>query len=185
MLAAGETATLNDPAFLDRLDVVVAGLCCDAEATIATGSPCPVAWRPLVQERSRPHAPIQFARAGMNAHITHDLPLAIVQTCRELGIAPGDDTPQNADYDAVNGILKQVEGQVAVWFATGLIADLEDVVPQDVDDALAMWSIVAARELAWDHAKLVWSLRHVAGAAQGYEDVLARETELSGRAMLV
>ena len=185
VLAAGETATFNDPAFLDRLDVVFAGLYFDAEGTIATGAPCPVAWRPLVQERGRPHAPIQFALAGMNAHITHDLPLAIVQTCQELGLAPGDNTPQHADYEAVNGILKQVEGQVAGWFATGLIADLEDVVPQDVDNALAMWSIVAARELAWDHAKLIWSLRQVAGAVQAYEDVLARETELSGRGILV
>ena len=185
VLAAGAAATFNDPAFLDRLDVVFAGLYFGAEATIATGEACPVAWRPLVQERNRSHAPIQFALAGMNAHITHDLPLAIVQTCRQMGIAPGDDTPQHADYEAVNGILKQVEGQVAVWFTTGLIADLEDVVPKDVDNALAMWSIVAARELAWDHAKLIWSLRHVAGAAQTYEDVLARETELSGRAMLV
>jgi hypothetical protein len=185
VLAARATTTFHDPAFLDRLDVVFAGLYFDAEATLVSGAPCPVAWRPLVQERSRPHAPIQFALAGMNAHITHDLPLTIVQTCQELGLVPADDSPQYADYEAVNGILKQVEGQVVVWFDTGLIADLEDVVPQDVDNAMAMWSIVAARELAWDHAKLIWSLRHVPGAAQAYEDVLARETELSGRAMLV
>jgi hypothetical protein len=111
--------------------------------------------------------------------------MALVQTCQEQGIAPADDTPQHSDYEAVNGILKLVESQVVVWFDTGLIADLEDVVPQDIDNAMAMWSIVAARELAWDHAKLIWTLRHVAGAAQAYEDVLARETELSGRAMLV
>jgi hypothetical protein len=185
VLAARATTTFHDPAFLDRLDVVFAELYFDAEATIATGARCPVAWRPLLQERSRPHTPIQFALAGMNAHITHDLPMALVQTCQEQGIAPADDTPQHSDYEAVNGILKLVESQVVVWFDTGLIADLEDVVPQDIDNAMAMWSIVAARELAWDHAKLIWTLRHVAGAAQAYEEVLARETELSGRAMLV
>jgi Family of unknown function (DUF5995) len=186
VLAAGARTAFHDPSFLDRLDVVFAGFYFDAEATIAGGARCPVAWRPLVQERGRPHAPIQFALAGMNAHINHDLPLAIVQTCQELGIAPADDTPQHSDYEAVNAILKQVEGRVVVWFDTGLIADLEDVVPQDVDNALAMWSIAAARELAWDHAKLIWSLRQLATtAAEAYEDVLARETELSGRAMLV
>ena len=185
VLAAGATATFHDPAFLDRLDVLFAGLYFQAEATIASGAPCPVAWRPLMQERSHPHAPIQFALAGMNAHINHDLPLAIVQTCQALGVAPADGTPEHTDYETVNTLLGRVETQVAGWFATGLIADLEDVVPQDVDNALAMWSIVAARELAWDHAKVIWSLRRIPELERSYEDVLARTTELSGRAMLV
>jgi hypothetical protein len=121
----------------------------------------------------------------MNAHINHDLALAVVQTCTELGVAPDDDTPQHADYERVNAILAQVETQVAVWFKTGVIADVEDVVPQQVDNALAMWSVVTARELAWDHAQMIWSLRGSRELAQIYTDVLARATELSGRAMLV
>jgi hypothetical protein len=32
--------------------------------------------------------PVQFALAGMNAHINHDLPLAMVSTCTALGTAP-------------------------------------------------------------------------------------------------
>jgi hypothetical protein len=174
-----------DPDFLDRLDVVFAGLYFDAERTIDTGATCPVAWRPLIEERSRAHSPIQFALAGMNAHINHDLALAVVQTCTELGVAPDDDTPQHADYERVNAILDEVEKQVAVWFKTGLIADIEDVVPQQVDNALAMWSVVTARELAWDHAHVIWSLRETPELARIYTDVLARTTELSGRAMLV
>jgi hypothetical protein len=121
----------------------------------------------------------------MNAHINHDLPLAVVQTCQELGLAPDDDSPQHADYERVNSILKTVEGQVAGWFDTGLIADVEDVTPKDVDDALAMWSIVAAREIAWDHAQVIWNLRRMPELERAYTDVLARTTELSGCAMLV
>jgi Family of unknown function (DUF5995) len=185
VLKASAGTTFQSPQFLDRLDVVFAGMYFDAEATIQTGAACPLAWRPLIAQRSESRAPIQFALAGMNAHINHDLPLAVVQTCQELGLAPDDDSPQHADYETVNSILKSVEGQVAGWFDTGLIADVEDVTPKDVDNALAMWSVVTAREIAWDHAQVIWNLRRMPELERAYTDVLARTTELSGCAMLV
>ena len=185
VLTASSGTTFQSPQFLDRLDVVFAGMYFDAEATIGSGAACPVAWRPLIEQRGEPRAPIQFALAGMNAHINHDLPLAVVQTCQELGLAPDDDSPQHADYETVNSLLKTVEGQVAVWFDTGLIADVEDVTPKDVDNALAMWSVVTAREIAWDHAQVIWNLRRMPELERAYTDVLARTTELSGCAMLV
>ena len=66
--------------FVDRLDVVFAGLYFVAEATIDSGASCPVAWRPLVETRSQAREPIQFALAGMAAHINHDLPIAVFTT---------------------------------------------------------------------------------------------------------
>jgi hypothetical protein len=183
--AAAASITFADPDFTQRLDVVFAGLYFAAEATVGTGATCPIAWRPLVEERSADRAPIQFAIVGMNAHINHDLPIALVQTCRELGAAPEDGSPEHADYQRVNGILADVEGQVAGWFETGLIADIVDVTPADVDNALAMWSIADARDLAWEHAKLLWRLRHDPSLADAYGDVLARLVELSGRGILV
>jgi len=185
VLTAGAATRFADPAFLDRLDVVFAQLYFDAEATISSGAPCPVAWRPLVQARSEKLEPIQFALAGMNAHINHDLPLAVVQTCEELGLAVDDDTPEHADYEKVDSILEVVESHVAAWFETGLVADIEDVTPKSVDRALAMWSIVAAREVAWDHAAVLWRLRGHPALASAYADLLARTTELAGRAMLI
>ena len=158
--AATAGVTFEDPGFTERLDVVFAGLYFAAEDTPGSGAPCPIAWRPLVEERFARRAPIQFAIVGMNAHINHDLPIAVVQTCAELGVAPDDDGPQHADYQRVDGILAAVEGQVAGWFETGLIADVVDVSPRDVDSALAMWSVVAARDLAWRHARILWRLRH-------------------------
>jgi len=177
--------TFAKPAFTERLDVVFASLYFAAESTIESGATCPVAWRPLVEERSADRAPIQFAIVGMNAHINHDLPMAVVQTCEELGLAPDNGSPQHADYQRVNTLLGQVETQVAGWYETGLIGDITDVTPKDVDNALAMWSIVDARDLAWHHARQLWQLRHAPVLADAYCDVLARLVEISGRGVLV
>ena len=181
--SAGTEFENND--FVDRLDVVFAGLYFDAEATISAGGDCPVAWRPLVETRSQAREPIQFALAGMAAHINHDLPIAVVTTCEEQGLEPADDSAVHRDYQKVDGLLATVETQVAGWFDTGLIADIEDVTPEKTDAAIAMWSIAAARDVAWNHAEVLWGLRNAGLLRDAYLDALAGATELAARAMLV
>ena len=183
---ASAGTTFKDPAFLDRLDVVFAGLYFDAEETIVAGAAGPVAWRPLIGERSPAAAPIQFALAGMNAHINHDLALAVVKTCQELGVAGGDDSPQHADYERVNAILAKVETQVAAWFTSrgdrrprGCRATAGGQCAGDVVDRRCPRAGVGPRQGALEPAGR-------AGTRTGfYNDVLARTTELSGRAILV
>lgn len=182
--ASAGTQFENRP-FLERLDVVFAGLYFDAEATITSGATCPQAWRPLVETRAQRREPIQFALAGMAAHISHDLPIAVVTTCAEFGLAPDDDSAVHRDYQRVDGLLATVEGKVAGWFDTGLLADIEDVTPKATDEALAMWSLAAARDVAWGHATLLWGLRDAGILRDAYLDVLARTTELTASAMLV
>ena len=171
--------------FVDRLDVVFAGLYFDAEATIDSGGDCPVPWRPLVETRSQSVEPIQFALAGMVAHIGHDLPVAVVMTCQEFGLPPQDDSAIHRDYQRVDGLIATVETEVAGWFETGLIADIVDVTPEKTDAAIALWSISAARDVAWDHAKLLWALRDSGPIRDAYLDTLACSSELAARAMLV
>ncbi len=183
--SASAGTEFENKAFVDRLDVVFAGLYFAAEATIASGADCPVAWRPLVETRSQAREPIQFALAGMAAHINHDLPIAVVATCEELGLAPDDDSAVHRDYQRVDGLLAAVETHIAGWFDTGLIADIEDVTPQKTDEAIAMWSLAAARDVAWLHAQVLWSLRDSGLIRDAYLDALACTTELAARAMLV
>ena len=183
--SASSGTEFENTSFVDRLDVVFAGLYFAAEATIDSGSDCPVAWRPLVQTRSQAREPIQFALAGMAAHINHDLPIAVVSTCEELGLVPEDESAVHRDYQRVDGLLATVETKVAGWFDTGVVADIEDVTPEKTDAAIAMWSIAGARDVAWDHAKILWALRHAGILRDGYLDSLARTTEFAARAMLV
>jgi hypothetical protein len=183
--AANTGTVFEAPRFMERLDVVFAGLYFDAEDTISSGMKCPAAWRPLVEVRSEQREPVQFALAGMAAHINHDLPLAVVTTCQELGVAPDDDSAIHRDFQRVNTLLATVEQQVAGWFDTGLIADVEDVTPLKTDETVAMWSLVAARDVAWAHAQLLWKLRNDSVLHAAYLDTLALSTELQARAILV
>lgn len=161
-----------DPAAMSALDVTFADLYLAAVDAAEAGQPVPKAWRPLFARRSDPGVlPIQFAVAGMNAHINHDLPVAVVTTCAQRGTAPGAGT-FHADYLRVNTLLAQVDEQVRQSFESDLVrrADRE-VAP--VLDHLSSWSIDSARDAAWVNADVLWRLRDVAFARDAFEDTLA------------
>src|SRR5206468_3948925 len=97
VLASVVQATFADPLFLTTLDVIFANLYFGALRAFEADSPTtPHAWAPLFQARSsQTIAPIQFALAGMNAHINRDLPVALVATFAALNIAPGEHSTQH------------------------------------------------------------------------------------------
>jgi uncharacterized protein DUF5995 len=103
--SAVTTTTFRDPAFLERLDVVFANLYFDAVAAGDTDPlAAPSAWRPLFESRhQRGILSIQFALAGMNAHINRDLPAGIVATYLETDGAPGQAGARHADSGRIGG----------------------------------------------------------------------------------
>jgi hypothetical protein len=175
----------QDPVFLDRLDVVFAQLYFDA---IAAGerdvNAAPPAWRPLLRERStRGLHPVQFALAGMNAHINRDLPAGIVAVYEELGGTPADSGARHDDFERVNGILELVEAQVKTEFATGIVGTV-DSLTAPVDDHVAMWNVRAARDAAWTSAEVLWALRPTPALRQDYFNRLDRFTGFAGCGLL-
>jgi hypothetical protein len=159
--AVGE-AKFNDAAFLTTLDVVFANLYFSALAAgTANVAAAPSAWRPLLQARHTPGiARIQFALAGMNAHINRDLPEGIVQAFTAHGGDPIYDELRERDFDSVNDILERVEQEVKTEFTVGLVGVL-DQLGGPVDDAVAMWKVRAARSAAWTNAQVLWGLRGI------------------------
>ena len=150
-LAAGTAFT--DDAFMADLDVRFAQLWFRAyDASPASRSR---AWSPLFESRRRDLAPIQFALAGMNAHIEHDLPLAVVATCRSHGRRPDD---VRADYEKVNDLLAEVESGIRRSFLDDLGRALDDEVGP-LAHLIAAWDIGKAREAAWVSVCLLWELR--------------------------
>jgi hypothetical protein len=154
---------LRDPRFLERLDIAFAQLYFDAlDSSARDPQSTPRAWVPLLEARSRRGIePLQFALAGMNAHINRDLPVALVTTCRELGITLEPSSPQHADYLRINSILGEVEARVKKQYLTGWMGALDRLLlrAHRLDDVIAMWDISRARDAAWTTTETLWALR--------------------------
>jgi hypothetical protein len=179
-------AAFADPRFLTALDVNFANLYFAALSAFEAGSPStPRAWRPLFEGRSRRTvAPIQFALAGMNAHINRDLPVALVETFAALGIPPSASGAQHADFERVNGLLAATEKQVKDRYLDDLERSL-DAEFDGVDDVVAIWSVTAARDAAWTNGEVMWHLRGIGPLARAYLTMLDGSVGLASRGLLV
>jgi hypothetical protein len=182
-VAAGlETADVfRDDAFMAALDVTFAHMW--LRAYDAPADAVPKAWAPLFERRhDRDLLPVQFAVAGMNAHIAHDLPVAVVRTCRRLDVSP-DDPGVREDYEAVNDLLAQCESEVRRSFLTevGRAAD-EHVGP--VVHLVSSWNIDKARDVAWVNVEALWAMRRIGTLAERYRAALARTVGMASRCLL-
>jgi len=168
----------RDAAWLTRLDVVFAGYYFKAVAAFLENSPAtPSAWDALFESRNKPQIErIQFALAGMNAHINHDLALALVQTDSEMNLQPTLQSPEHFDYQRVNTILAALLPEVLNDLAKGVLGGLAEDTGK-VGRLLAIWSVAAARDAAWTFAGF---LRNLPSAAE--PDALAVQDKLTGLA---
>ena len=173
-----------DPGFMAHLDVTFANLYLAAAEVAGTPAAVPLAWRPLVEQRAVAGIePVQFALAGMNAHINHDLPIAMVSTCAALGTAP-DAGPHFGDYQKVDQLLDGAEQSIRESFETG--AELAvDRHLSAVATLVANWMITSARDLAWTNCLLLWAIRDNPVARPLFLDALAASTALASQMLLV
>ncbi|MFE7588905.1 DUF5995 family protein [Kitasatospora sp. NPDC057512] len=170
----------TDPSAVAELDVVFAGRYLRAVAADAAGQEPPACWRPLFALRAHPGVhPLQFALAGMAAHIQHDLPLAVVDTCRRRGCEPSDVEP---DYHRIDRVLAEVETAVREQLMPG--PDLLERA-EPLTHLLGAWSVGAAREGAWGTVEALWELRHLPGAARALATALDGSVGLLGRVLLL
>jgi Family of unknown function (DUF5995) len=146
--------------FLVRLDIEFAERYFQAIRRYAADiHTAPGVWRVLFDNRSDPRiAPVNFAMAGVNAHINFDLSCALVTTWRH--VAPdgdGENSAQYHDYRLINEVF-EVE-------MDPLREDLDSILSAGPDGApwdrganwIADLVIRFTRDLAWDEAKRVWA----------------------------
>ena len=152
-----------DRDFLAKLDDTFAGLFFTADDAFTQKAPtAPRAWAPLFEARGRKGiAPLQFALAGMNAHINRDLPVALVTSFEQAGLKLETGSPQHEDYLKINKLLADVETRVKQQYLSGWLARADRLIHRvdRIDDVLAMWDIARARDAAWTNAQALWAVK--------------------------
>ena len=175
----------TDPAWLAELDVQFARLYFGALESALSGNPSPGCWQALFECRNRAQvARIQFALAGINAHINHDLPQAIVATCQVRATLPDRATAEYADYTMLNATLDSLIDSAKQTLRVRLIGDPLPPVSH-LEDTIAAWDVSAAREAAWQNAELLWHLQTVPPLSFNFMDTLDGLTTVAGKALLV
>ena len=175
----------HDTRFVAALDVAFANLFFAALAAHARDpAMTPRAWAPLIEARRRRGVvPLQFALAGMNAHINRDLPVALVDTCRRLRHEPRRRSPQHRDFLRVNALLAAVEEEAKAGLTAGIVGGV-DVALGSLDDVVAMWNVERARDAAWVNGETLWALRGVPPLRDRFLHTLDRMVGFAGRGLL-
>ena len=125
--------------------------------------------------------PVQFAIAGMNSHIEHDLPIAVVDTCSARGIRPRD---VQADYHAVNEVLGPgTQSEVRRSFLDDIGREVDNRLGPVVH-LISSWKIEKARDLSWVTAETLWALRRTKFLRGRFLDSLAHTVGMTSRALL-
>jgi hypothetical protein len=176
----GDTV-FQDPVFMEQLDVTFASFWIDAyDAGI---NEVPKAWAALFERRhDRAVLPIQFALAGMNSHIGHDLAVAVIQTCQLLDTSP-EQAGVHHDYEAVNQQLAACESKVRRSFLSEVGKEV-DAHLGPVVHIVDSWNIDKARDVAWVNVEAMWAIRHLDSLANRYRAALARTVGMASRYLL-
>ncbi|MFY9725788.1 MAG: DUF5995 family protein [Bryobacteraceae bacterium] len=174
-----------DPAWLAQLDVQFAGFYFSALKSSLSDEATPTCWQVLFDSRNQSAvARIQFALAGINAHINHDLPEAILATCQMTGTTPDSGGAHYGDYTALNStldaLIESAKHTLNVRLPGGALPPVSHL-----EDTIAAWSVRASRESAWQNAEHLWQLRTTPSLTASFRDMLEGLTSVIGKALLV
>ena len=176
----------RDAAFMQTLDCAFADLYFSAVAARLTRPRSePRAWTALFDARANPRVlPLQFAVAGINAHINRDRPVALVASFERAGGEPERDSARHADYLVVNRVLREVHARAKTVLLTGLVAEVDALLGQ-ADDVFELWSLDRARDAAWVAGEVQWHLRTAPFLADQHLATLDQLVACAGRSMLL
>jgi len=175
----------TDAVFLSELDVQFAQLYFNALRNFLSNAALPDCWQTLFTQRNQTALTrIQFALAGINAHINHDLPIALVSTCQLQALSPQHGTTQYTDYTSLNttldGLIEAAKQALNVRLLGDALPDLSQL-----ENTIAAWSVSAAREAAWNNAELLWHLRGETLLSTSFLDSLDGLIALVGKGLLI
>jgi hypothetical protein len=136
----------DDSQFVNLLDVVFANRYLAAlRASVLSPDDVPDAWAVLFQRRSHRHITgLQFAAAGVNAHVNFDLAVAVAETCTQLGAAPDRGARHQSYREHFESTWERLIDRIVLGRVVNKIDD---------------WIVIATRDVAWENAELLWNIR--------------------------
>jgi len=152
------TADVRNKDFLELLDVEFAKRYFSAlrlwgDDDAAT----PDAWEVLFRRAQDDRVtPLAAAMLGVNAHINHDLALALVSTWEQLG--PPDPDEIHPDYLLVNKIFFEEIPGLRRRYSTPFQLKIDRLVG-NLDDWSQRVLVSVTRARAWEQAERLWALR--------------------------
>jgi len=174
----------TDAAWIERLDVVFANLYFDAVRDADAPELATPAWRPLLRDRTRRRvARVQFALAGMNAHIDRDLVFALLEIYHQDGTAPNRESAHYADFIRIDKILKDVQRQNEAILLVGTpLENGRHFAP--LENLVGTFSVKDTRHGAWDNSQIFWRWRDRPETLKESLSSLDRATEAGSSALL-
>jgi hypothetical protein len=177
-------AAWKRPEWLATLDVDFANFYFEAvRAHVGGQGKAPKAWNALFEARQRREIdPIQFAIAGMNAHINRDLALTLLKVNAKFRVIPEEVSAEHDDFTRVNILLNNLLPTALAQLNDGDLGRLAEKTGK-IGRVLAMWNVKSAREFAWDFGSHLQDLNAIRRfAAVTMQD---RFTGVLGRSLLL
>jgi hypothetical protein len=150
---------VKDPAFLELLDVEFAKRYFDALRRWGLeDDTTPDVWEVLFRRaHDKKVSALVAAMLGVNAHINHDLAIALIATWAELGRP--EDGLVHPDYLLINQIFYEEIPPLRRRYANRMQMRLDALVGE-LDDWSQEVLVTVTRARAWNQAERMWLLRH-------------------------
>jgi len=175
MATAIDAGQFEDAEFMTNFTVRFAGFYFQAVSeNFSSDRQPPKAWLPLFERRGRAaeFKPVQFAMAGMDAHISRDLPVVLSILFQDGASFPAMNSSRHRDYLTVNQVLADTFEQLRdellagpTWFKV-------------LGEGTALPWIRALRDKSWKDGAALWELRNHGTSRALYLDSLDAGTRV-------
>ncbi|MEA2825797.1 MAG: hypothetical protein QOG43_236 [Actinomycetota bacterium] len=186
--AGVKSGLFGDGKFMTALDVAFANRYFEAIAAWDEGrlNDVPRVWEVLFDRRRRPGiASIQFAVAGVNAHINLDLAVALVSTCTDLGV-PLNFADQRVQYEEINNIFDRLFARLREDFTSGRFERIDKDEIEHLLDRVSRFVVDKARDFAWMSAEQLAKHQEHEGreGADSFANILDRGSALAAHLLI-
>jgi len=141
----------------------------------------PACWRVLFENRENPKiSPMQFAIAGVTCHVWLDLPIALVNVCKETKKTL--DVGVHDDFQEVNIIFYEKIPKLRRHFENTSERELDHSIIKRLTNHMCDFTVMWARDRAWRHGMKLWDEWGPGDEPKDEEKVAETEKELDNHA---